>query len=126
MNRTIKRLAIPAGAAAILATSGFAFMANNSVPETFVGSGSDTISGYAVSNVHYVLDPSSLKIDAVQFQLNHAADPDNVRASIEDTKGHAYNDCSQDAGTWTCAFSGGADGNAVMWAVDRLTVTAAQ
>lgn len=51
MNRTIKRLAIPLGAAAILGTSGFAFMASNTFSNT-PGAGDSSIaaSGYNISN----------------------------------------------------------------------------
>lgn len=137
MNRMIKRMAVPVGAAIVLGSSGFAFMASNSVPETFNGSGSGTISGYTVYDVHYVLDPSNLKIDGVQFNLNHAADADNIRAAINDGNGsHVYNNCANISGggshpapsgtRWNCDFSGGAGGNAVDYSSNKLIVTASQ
>lgn len=83
MNRTIKRLALPLGAAAILGTSGFAFMATNtfSGPDR-AGSGTDVISGYNVSNIAYTTDNHQNYITAVSFDLNKYANPANVKAVI--------------------------------------------
>lgn len=69
MNRTMKRLVIPAAAAAILGTSGFAFMASNSVAESFAGEGSATIAGFQVSNISYHQSEGALTY------VNFDADP---------------------------------------------------
>lgn len=146
MNRTLKRLAIPAGAAAILATSGFAFMANNSFDHSasFAGDGAQTISGYVVSNVHYdVVKNQGYWINAVSFDLNQAASAANMKVNVYDPAGHAYDQCtspslnngSAPAGSaWTCvnpyrdatsgSFSG--DGLAQPAGADRVQVVAAQ
>jgi hypothetical protein len=83
--------------ALILAASVYGFAAANTVPDTYAGDGSGTISGYTISNVAYGLttsdsDPSD--IDQVSFDLSTAAS-------------EAY--VSFDGGTsWaTCTISGG-------------------
>src|SRR5690242_15269988 len=53
VNRIIKRMAVPVGAAIILGSSGFAFMASNTVAQSFVGEGQGDIAGYAVSGTSY-------------------------------------------------------------------------
>lgn len=55
MNRTMKRLAIPVVAAAVLGTSGFAFMSNNTFSSTpGAGEGQVHASGYDVNAIHNV------------------------------------------------------------------------
>jgi len=53
MNRTMKRFALPLVGAAVVATSGFAFMASNSVDVSHTGEGTGTVSGFTVTNVAY-------------------------------------------------------------------------
>ena len=46
----------------------YAFTASNTVPNTNVGSGSATVSGYTVTNLHYVLNTTNpLNIDSLTF-----------------------------------------------------------
>lgn len=146
MNRTLKRLAIPVGAAAILGTSGFAFMASNQFDHaaSFAGDGAQTISGYVVSNVHYdVVKHNGYWINGVTFDLNQAASAANMKVNVYDPSGHAYDQCtspslnngSAPAGsTWTCvnpsrdatsaSFPG--DGLATPAGANRVQVVAAQ
>ncbi len=66
-GRWIALLALVIG----LVVGTYAFTAANTVPDTKAGDGSGTITGYAVSSVHYTLngtDPS--KVDAVAFTVN--------------------------------------------------------
>lgn len=111
MNRIVKRMAVPVGAAIILGSSGFAFMASNTFVHSasFAGEGSQTISGYTVDNVHYMTGKyvdsvPGYEITGVQFTLNAAASPDNVYVTVYDAKGgHAYDGCNvSPAGLWTC------------------------
>ena len=51
MNRTMKRMALPIGAALILGSSGFAYMASNAVDHTSLGQGSAPVTGYAVTDI---------------------------------------------------------------------------
>jgi hypothetical protein len=60
----------------VLALSGFtyAFAAANTVPATKAGDGSGAITGYTVSNIHYILDASNpTLIDTVTFELDGTA-----------------------------------------------------
>jgi hypothetical protein len=51
----------------------YAFTAANTVPATKAGDGSGAITGYTVSNVHYVLNGSDVsKIDSVTFDVDTA------------------------------------------------------
>lgn len=54
MNRIMKRMALPVGAAIILGSSGFAFMASNTFAASpGAGAGSVAVSGYQVDNIHF-------------------------------------------------------------------------
>lgn len=115
MNRIVKRMAVPVGAALILGSSGFAFMAANSVAETHAGAGENTISGFDVSNVSYnyvdvVGNPHLNYIKSVTFTLNHAASRASAQIHLnQNTPWVPYADCgSPDSGfTWTCSNSSG-------------------
>lgn len=133
MNRMIKRMVIPVGAAIALGSSGFAFMASNSVPLSRAGDGTGVISGYNVSNIHYTTlgdwqpGNGNNHISAVSFALDHAATPSNVRALVSDVNGgHVYYKCSESANLWTCNFTGGQNSMAQMGTATKLEVTAAQ
>ena len=82
--------------ALILAASVYGFAAANTVPDTYAGDGSGTISGYTITNVAYSLngDSDPTDIDQVSFTLSTAAS-------------EAY--VSFDGGTiWaSCTISGG-------------------
>jgi hypothetical protein len=104
----MKRLVIPVGAAAIIGTSGFAFMASNSVPISHAGGGGvpNNIQGYSVSGVTYTTVPDSFHqsdvtrdfVHKVTFTLNHAAT--TVQAQVNSVP---FRDCKNDSGnTWTC------------------------
>jgi hypothetical protein len=113
MNRMMKRMALPVGAAIVLGSSGFAYMAVNSVPQSFAGAGENAISGYAVSGVSYNYidnpgNPHLNYIKSVTFTLNHSAS--HASAQIRSTSANPswvpYLDCSNTSGyTWTCANS---------------------
>lgn len=135
VNRIIKRMAIPVGAAIVLGSSGFAFMASNTFAHSasFAGEGSQSISGYTVDNVHYITGKyvekvSGYEITGVTFTLNAAASPDNVYATVSSGgRGYAYDGCTEDsAGVWTCVNP---YNNLTLAQVDgasSLTVVAAQ
>ena len=46
MNRVMKRMALPVGAALILGSSGFAYMASNGVERSYAGEGHGEIAGF--------------------------------------------------------------------------------
>lgn len=54
MNRTLKRLALPIGVAAVLGTTGFAFMSSNAFQST-PGAGDSAVaaSGYTITNISH-------------------------------------------------------------------------
>jgi hypothetical protein len=85
----------------VFATSAFAFAATNTfATSTYAGEGSQTISGYTVSNIHYTLNAGSpSNIDYVTFDLDAAAGV--VKASL--VNGGALVDCTNTGGfSWKC------------------------
>jgi hypothetical protein len=137
MNRIMKRMAIPVGAAIILGSSGFAFMASNSVPATSAGEGTGAVVGYGVSNVHYELGYSggvgANRIDAVTFVLNTAASHVDAFISSQSKTDvlREYRNCSTTNGgtAWRCIPDGdapGAGSGANLDGAMNLTVSAVQ
>jgi hypothetical protein len=48
----------------------YAFTASNTVPATTAGSGAGVVSGYTITNIHYVLDSTTpSNIDSVTFTI---------------------------------------------------------
>jgi hypothetical protein len=82
----------------------YAFTATNTVPGSYAGSGSGTISGYTVSNVQYQLNASTPSdIDSVTFVLDASASVAKAKLVSGST---TYTDCSISGGTnVTCDFS---------------------
>ncbi len=138
MFRLTRRLALIGGAAAI-ATAGFAFMAENTVPTTNAGQGTGSITGYTVAGVHYseatsdVTTPSGWAINGVTFTLYPGNAPaGNVHAYIL-AQGHYFDlsSCSQIASgsgwaTYSCSRSSNTSPEAPMGPSVQLEVTAAQ
>jgi hypothetical protein len=54
MNRKMKRLILPIGAAAIIGTSGFAYMASGPGPDTTLGQAKGNAVAPNIANVHYL------------------------------------------------------------------------
>lgn len=51
----------------------YAFTASNTVPSTNVGAGQGSVSGYTVSDIHYVLNPTTPSdIDSLTFTITPA------------------------------------------------------
>jgi hypothetical protein len=51
----------------------YAFTASNTVPATTAGSGAGVVSGYTITNIHYVLDTTTpSNIDSVTFTISPA------------------------------------------------------
>lgn len=147
MKRIGRKLAVPAFGIAV-AAGGFAFLASNSVPTSYAGEGSSSVSGYTVSNIHYTTVPDDesagyTQITAVTFKLDHQADPGQVFANLYEygkydgvNKYVPYDACTLDTGasvaanTFTCTPTGGAaaDGSNTVLSgdVELLDVSAAQ
>ena len=111
MNRIMKRAALPVGAALILGSSGFAFMATNTGLVSAAGNGSNVISGYNVTDIHYKLVPDAFSpfeagqesIQRVTFTLDKPAT--TVRAYVNDKVFPVCGTPTANAGgtfTWTC------------------------
>jgi hypothetical protein len=101
MNRIVKRLAVPLSAAAILGTAGFAYMATNTVGESYAGGGANQISGYTVSNISY--GAKGGYIGSVSFSLSAPAKASNVDAKVQQGKG------GPSYGFPTCVTNSGSD-----------------
>ena len=129
---------MPVGAAIILGSSGFAFMATNSVAVTHAGAGENTVSGYDVSNVSYKYidvsgNPHLNYIKSVSFTLNHRASRASAQIHINQNSWVPYTNCgSPDGGySWTCENSTSAAADLAYFpggapASDMLNVSAAQ
>lgn len=89
MNRIVKRLAIPLGAAAIIGTSGFAFMASNTVSPSYAGEGLSTVSGYTVTGISLQQDKGDLTYVNFDAQPNGVpnadSDPANAQITFDNT-----------------------------------------
>lgn len=93
--------------ALVLALVTFAYAAANTVPVTGAGDGNKEISGYEVTNVHYVLNADPSKVDSVQFSLTPliagaSTTPTSVKAAIDSTWADS---CSLASSTYTCTFA---------------------
>lgn len=106
--------------ALILTVATFAFAAANTLPTTTsAGDGSETISGYDITNIDYVLnttDPS--QISTVTFNIT-PTDADSV--SIQLVSGGAWFSCTNTAGSVSCPVTGGVAAQAA----DNFRVVAA-
>ena len=122
MNRTVKRLAIPIGVAAALGTSGFAYMASNTVSTSHAGQGSGSVAGYNVYDVHYpaaglVALPTTKPGDSQNgvTQVSFKVSPDNAgfaAVDLYDSNGNLLggggaSNCSESGGVWTCTVGDG-------------------
>lgn len=132
MNRTFKRLVMPIGAAVVIGTSGFAFMASNTLATSSAGSGTALVAGYDVTNVKYATDPDNNYVTALSFTLDKVANPSNVKATIYHAPGGTppatviYDDCASGDGlSFVCGpHTPGAFANLSF--MDKLEIHAAQ
>jgi len=111
-----------AGAAMLIMLSAiYSFAATNTVPATRLGEGAGVISGYAVSNIQYILNattPSDL--DRVDFTLDNPATTVKIKLVAA---GSTFYDCALNAGTWECPTL---VPQATVIAADELTVIAGE
>lgn len=100
------RLLYPLLIALVLAAVTFAYAAANTVPGSSAGDGSNTISGYTVSNVHYVLDSTNpALISAVEFTLSGANPAQTVKIQL--TSNGSWYSCTLSGSTYSCNVGGG-------------------
>ncbi len=115
--RSGRRLAVLA-VFAIVAVSALGFAATNTVPGSKAGDGTGGITGYGVSNIHYVLDSSNpAEVDEVHFTLDASAT--TVRVAVEGTNSSS---CTNPSGNdWECTMP---DGVGVAGATELRVVAA--
>ncbi len=120
----LSRLLKPLNIALVLvvlavAAGGYAFAATNTVPATQAGAGSNTISGYTISNVVYGLDsvnPSEL--DSVTFDVAGGT-PNTVKVQVVST-GNWYDCTAGTAPSWSCTITD----TVTVESMDQLSVVA--
>lgn len=67
----LARFLVALVASGVIAGGAYAFTAANTVPNTTVGAGSGTVSGYTVTNIHYNLDSTTpVNIDSLTFTVS--------------------------------------------------------
>ncbi|MDT8898415.1 hypothetical protein QYE77_09060 [Thermanaerothrix sp. 4228-RoL] len=107
--------------ALVLAAVTFAYAAANTVPPSSAGDGSNAISGYTVSNVHYVLDSTNpAVISAVEFTLSGSNPAQTVKVQL--TASGAWYTCTLSGSTYSCNVGGGVS----VYDASILRVVAAQ
>jgi hypothetical protein len=107
---------------AALLITGYAFAATNTVPPTNLGDGSNVISGYTISNVHYTLDPAAPQtVTDVSFTIAPGI-PAGGTVYVRLVAGGNFFSCDTSGGTAiTCALTG-----VTALAADELTVVSGQ
>jgi hypothetical protein len=118
---TFSRILVVLIAVGIISGAAYAFTASNTVPSTYAGDGSQTISGYTVSSVTYTLNSTTpTNVDAVGFALDHAAT--TVKARL--VSGGSWYSCTNPSGNnWTCTTT---SPQATAAGVNNLQVVAVQ
>src|ERR1051326_838058 len=91
----------------VIAGSAYAFAASNSIEASRVGSGTSTVSGYAVTGITYNFvsgDPT--KVDGIEFDLDAAANTVKIQLDATALSGDTDWDwatCSNTSGNhWSC------------------------
>ena len=108
-----KKILRPRTLVAILAVllimiAAYAYAAANEVPETGAGDGSNTISGYTITNVQYSLDDADPSlISAVSFDINPTDNASPVREiKVQLVTGGDWFDCTEAGTSATCTNIG--------------------
>ena len=85
----------------------YAFAAANTVPETGAGEGSNTVSGYTISNVDYTLLPSDPSLlQDVSFTVAPTAGAGAAgTVMITVDGGTTWVNCTGPGPIWTCTFA---------------------
>jgi hypothetical protein len=116
----------------VVASAGFAFMASNTVGQSFAGEGANQVSGYTVSDIVYSgvatqggqsvgtmqwsgnNNASGLQGDGVVTTVSFTVNPDNAlwsEVQLYDANnnvigGGGASNCAESAGVWTCSITG--------------------
>lgn len=107
----------------VLSMATYAYAAANSLTESGAGDGTQAISGYTVSNIHYVLDSTNpSNISAVTFSLAPTAGAGPATSVVAQVAPSAtWSACTLTSGTWSCPLTG-----VTALAASNLRVVAAQ
>jgi hypothetical protein len=71
MNKLVLKFAVAGVASLAIAGGAYAFTASNTVPNSTVGAGAGTVSGYTVTNLHYALNATTpSNIDSLTFTVS--------------------------------------------------------
>lgn len=127
---SLTRLVVAAVSAMAVAGAAYAFTASNTVPNSVAGSGSGTVSGYTVTNIHYALNATTpTNVDSVTFTISPAVPSTGsgkvvVEATLSSGGPNTYT-CSTDTGgtNVTCATT---SPQLTAGTLTGLTVVAAQ
>ncbi len=105
-NNRKKRMALLL-MAVLLAAMVYGFAASNTVPTSYAGDGSGTVSGYSISNISYTLNSSDPSlVDKVDFTLDQSAS--TVQVSVD--SGSTWFSCTITGGTSvSCDFPTGSE-----------------
>jgi hypothetical protein len=127
----LARFLVALVASGVIAGGAYAFTAANTVPNSTVGAGSGTVSGYTVSNIHYNLDSTTpLNIDSLTFAVSPVIPSTGsgkvqVQAALTSGGPYSYTCTTNTAGdTVTCATTSPSQLTADK--LSSLTVVAAQ
>ena len=72
-NKRTLSILVAVGISLAIGGGAYAFTASNTVPATTVGAGAGAVSGYTVTNLHYVLDATTpTNIDSLTFTISPA------------------------------------------------------
>ena len=85
---------------AVISTFTYAFASSNTGISNTIGQGTAGISGYAVTEVSYILGNDPSKIAAVSFALNAPAA--KVQIKLSDVQTNWYNCVNVSGNNWTC------------------------
>lgn len=130
--RSTKKLLGALAVAGMVAASGAAFTAGNTVEASDAGSGSEVISPYTTSDIEYTANSTNpLDLDKVKFTLNKVARyvalrthavGDWYRSDDLRLQTNTVNSCTTaDNLTWTCDVTGNSE---TVAGADELTVVA--
>jgi hypothetical protein len=107
--------------AVVIAGGVYAYAASNTVPNSAVGAGSGTISGYTVSGVAYTLNTATpTNLDQVAFTV---APTTATLVKVQLASGGSWYSCTNTAGSVTCNTT---SPQATAAAATQLTVVATQ
>jgi len=116
-----RRMIVVTLLALALACGIYAYAATNTVPTSSVGAGSNTISGYTITNVAYTLDSTTpTNLNQVAFTIAPTA-ASTVKVQL--AAGGSWYSCTNSTGSVTCSTT---SPQATAAAATQLTVVATQ